>query len=40
MFNLLEELKELNFKKKEYSYPRLFDIHFFYVIPPYEHTNY
>ena len=40
MFNILEELKELKSKKKEYSRPLLFDIHFIYVILPYKHTNY
>ena len=40
MFNILEELKELKSKKKEYSCPMLFDIHFIYIILPYKHTNY
>ena len=40
MFNILEKLKELKFKKKEYSYPMLFDAHFFYVTLPHKHTNY
>ena len=39
-FNILEEFKELKFKKKEYSRPVLFDIHFFYVILLYKHTDY
>ena len=30
MFNILEELKELKFKKQEYFCPMLFDIHFFF----------
>ena len=39
MFNILEELKELKFKKKEYSCPILHNIHFINVILPYKHTN-
>ena len=39
-FSILEELKELKLKKKEYSCPMLFDIHFFYVIVPCKHTDY
>ena len=38
MLTNLEELKEFKFKKKEYSYPMLFDIHFIYVILSYKHT--
>ena len=39
-FNILEELKELKSKKKEHYCPMLFDIHFFYVIILYKHTDY
>ena len=39
-FNILEELKELKSKKKEHCCPMLFDIHFFYVIILYKHTDY
>ena len=39
-FNILEELKESKFKKKEHYRPMLFDIHFFYVIILYKHTDY
>ena len=38
--NILEVLKELRFKKKKYSCPVLFDIHFFYVILPYKYPDY
>ena len=32
--------KSSNSRKKEYSRPMLFDIHFFFVILPYKHTDY
>ena len=38
-FNILEELKELKFKKKEHYCTMLFDIHFCVVIL-YKHTDY